>query len=331
MNKTSLYIVAILVLIAIAVLFYLKNEKNTLDAHLTTFALEKAEQPDSIVLRQDTLKTYLVLKNNQWVVNGNFPARNRTVEHFFNVLHNLKIEAPATESAKKEVIGLVRENPVHVKLYQKNKKIRDYLVEDSKYKKGATYMMMQQGEEPFLMNLPGHEGDIAPLYHADPSYWRSRIIFSYSGVDLQEVQVLYPEKPAESFILHYTKNDQFYLEQPGSRKKIKNISNERAARYLSYFSDIRYASVIKTSDLLMDSLKHETPFCSFRITDINGKTRKLETYRKMADQLKDQFGQKSKYDLNYLYGIFDGFDEILLIKYTEIDPLFKEIDYFRVE
>jgi hypothetical protein len=81
----------------------------------------------------------------------------------------------------------------------------------------------------------------------------------------------------------------------------------------------------------LDSLRLSTPFCEIDLVDVNGERKNLKTYRKLSEGQKDAFGQESYYDLNYLYGLYDNFGEILLIKYTEIDPLFKEIDYFRVE
>lgn len=329
-KKTTLYILTIIALLIVAVLLYLKDEKSTLDPALSDFALDEKDAPDSVVLRQDTIETVLSLKKGRWFLNGNFSAREQAVERFFNVLQNLKVESPASESAKETVIELLKENPVHVKIFEEGKKIKDYLVEDSKYKNGITYMMITGRDEPFLMNLPGHDGDIALLYRVDPNYWRNKVLFNYSGVDISRVKIYYPEKPEKSFILDYNKKDKFVLKSYKNKKEREGVDVSQSARYLSYFSNIRFESVIKDARLY-DSLRNSTPYCEIEVKDIHGRQKKLVTYRKLADGQKDAFGQESYYDLNYLYGIYDNFGEILLIKYTEIDPLFKEIDYFRVE
>jgi len=88
-------------------------------------------------------------------------------------------------------------------------------------------------------------------------------------------------------------------------------------------------SVIMDDGRLLDSLRRSQPHCTIEITDKKGNHRKLLTYRKESAGQKDAFGQASPYDLNYLYGRYQPSGEILLIKYTEIDPLLKEIDYFR--
>jgi hypothetical protein len=329
MKKNILYIIIIVGLIILAVIFYLQNEKSTLLPGSSDFALEQGQRVDSIALKQDSVKFTLVRENNYWSLNGNLPARKRAIEDFFQVLTGLQIEAPATKSNRDEIIDLVRQNPIHVKIYKRGRLIKNYMVEDSKYKRGATYMMMKDASSPFLMNYPGFNGDLARLYHTDPVYWRDRTIFSYSGIDIRNVKVEYKSEAKHSFELNYI-NDKFNLIDLSENKKITPLNNSRASRYYSYYSDIRYEEIIQRSSL-KDSLQAVKPFCTITVRDKNDKVVSLQAYRKPSTGKKDAFGQTSSYDLNHLYGVFSEYEEILLIKYTEIDPLFKEIDYFRVD
>jgi len=329
MKKNVLYTILVIVLVAIAVIFYLHDEKSTLLPGSSDFALNETEKVDSIFLQQDSLQVTLVKKKGKWTLDGVIPIRKKAIAHFFNVLTALQVEAPATKETKEEIIDLVHQNPVYVEIYSNGNVIKDYLVEDSKYKKGATYMMMKGKSTPFLMSIPGFEGDIANLYNVEPSYWRDRTIFSYSAIDISSVKVIYPSGSKSSFKLNY--NDEgFRLIDLDQNRELKSVRNDRASRYYSYFSDIRYERIFSDQRLL-DSLKQGEPFCKIAVKDKNDNQLTLETYRKPSSGQKDAFGQKSNYDLNHLYGIYSKFDEILLIKYTEIDPLFKEIDYFRVD
>ena len=329
MKKNVLYTILVIVLVAIAVIFYLHDEKSTLLPGSSDFALNETEKVDSIFLQQDSLQVTLVKKKGKWTLDGVIPIRKKAIAHFFNVLTALQVEAPATKETKEEIIDLVHQNPVYVEIYSNGNVIKDYLVEDSKYKKGATYMMMKGKSTPFLMSIPGFEGDIANLYNVEPSYWRDRTIFSYSAIDIGSVKVIYPSGSKSSFKLNY--NDEgFRLIDLDQNRELKSVRNDRASRYYSYFSDIRYERIFSDQRLL-DSLKQGEPFCKLAVKDKNDNQLTLETYRKPSSGQKDAFGQKSNYDLNHLYGIYSKFDEILLIKYTEIDPLFKEIDYFRVD
>jgi hypothetical protein len=329
MKKNILYIIVIVVLIIVAVVFYLQNEKSTLLPGSSDFVLSDSQRVDSIALQQDSVKFTLVRENSHWSLNGKLPVRKRAIGDFFQVLTGLQIEAPATKSNREEIIDLVDQNPIHVKIYRRGKAIKNYLVEDSKYKKGVTYMMMKDASSPFLMNFPGYNGDIAQLYHADPVYWRDRTIFSYSGIDIRNVKVEYSSKKKHSFELNYI-NNQFNLIDLSENKKITDLNNSRASRYYSYFSDIRYEDIVERKKL-KDSLQTIEPFCKITVRDKNDQVIDLKAYRKPSTGKEDEFGQTSRYDLNHLYGVFSEYEEILLIKYTEIDPLFKEIDYFRVD
>jgi hypothetical protein len=329
MKKNILYIIIIVGLIIVAVVFYLQNEKSTLLPGSSDFVLDADHQVDSISLQQDSVQFTLVRENQHWTLNGYLPARKGAVKNFYEVLTGLQIEAPATKDNREEIIDLVQQNPIHVKIYRKGRLIKNYLVEDSKYKKGATYMMMEDASTPYLMSYPGYNGDLARLYSVDPMYWRDRTIFSYSGIDIRNVKVKYNSEAKHSFELDYI-NDQFSLIDLKTDKRITTVNTSRASRYYSYYSDIRYEDVIGRASL-KDSLKQVQPFCKITVRDKNDQVVTLSAYRKPSKGNKDAFGQTSSYDLNYLYGVYSEYGEILLIKYTEIDPLFKEIDYFRVD
>jgi hypothetical protein len=331
MKKTTWYIIGVIVLVLIAVMFYLQDEKNTLDPSLSDFSLAKNAHPDSIVLTQDSLVTRLSLRDGRWVLNSALDARQNAVQHLFNVFRRLQVESPATEDSKKIILELIKQNPIHVKIFEDQVKLKDYYIEESPNKQGPTYMLMSGSKEPFLMNLPGFEGDIASLYRADPDYWRNRMLFDYSGIDISKVEIYYPENKENSFKLIYNEKDKFVLRKAYTNENVESFNTSKAARYLSYFSNIRYDSLADRSAQLKDSLLKTDPYCIIKTHDVNGGSRTLKTYRKRAKGERDAFGQSSYYDLNYLYGLYNDFGEILLIKYTEIDPLFKEIDYFRVE
>ena len=327
MKKSVLYIVVLVILALVALYVYLQDQNSTLDAGFTSFGIRDRQKVDSLILRQGDERVRLHRRANTWYVNEHTYARGKAIEQFFNLLEDIRVEAPAPENNRDELLAMVRENPIHVQIYQRDRLIRNYLVEQSPAKKGHTYMMVHDSRKPFLMNLPGFQGDLASLFRVDPEYWRDRTLFDYSGLDLKAIEVVYPEKSAASFRLTYHQ-DQFSL-RPLENKPVESFSSSKAARYFSYFGNVRFHSVITDDQQLTDSLKQSQPYCTIRLTDDQGNRRKLLTYRKKAVSAKDEFGQQSTYDLNFLYGRFEHSEEILLIKYTEIDPLLKEINYFR--
>ena len=329
MKKNVIYIAIILVLVTVAVIFYVKDEKSTLMPGSSDFVLEDIQQVDSIFLQQDSLQLTLNRKKDQWFINHTIPVRKPAISNFFNVLTSLRVEAPCRKETREEVLDLIHQSPVEVKIYDKGHTIKHYLVEDSKYKKEITYMMMQNGSTPFIMNLPGYQGDIAKLYRLDLSYWRDKTFFSYSPIDIKRIEMHYPAESKVSFRLTYN-TEKFTLVNTDSDKALPTLSSAKASRFFSYFSDVRYERLIARSSL-QDSLKNQQPFCTIKVADTKGREVTLRTYRKASGGETDAFGQQSEYDLNHLYGLYSEYEEILLIKYTEIDPLFKEIDYFRVD
>src|SRR6056297_216703 len=330
MKKNRILIALLIILIGLAIFFYLRTEKSTLTDWDADFAIHETEEIDSFTISQDSTKVKLYKTNRNWYFNNHIPVRKRAVEQFFNVLQDLRIEAPAPKKNKHEIIDLVKQNPLEVTIYKKGKKLKDYWVEDSQYKKGSTYMLMKGSNNPYLMSIPGYRGDLAHLYRTTENYWRDKTLFDVSGIDIQMVRVNYPGKAESSFQLDYKRNDKFILKELPSGKKVKKFNKNRASRYLSYFGNIRFNRIIREeSDELIDSLRSVSPFCVIEVENLSDNTAKLEAYRKLSGGKEDAFGEKTRYDLNFLYGIYNNSDDVLLIKYTEIDPLFKEISYFQ--
>lgn len=330
MQKKHILFILLLILLGLAVFFYFQTEKSTLTDWDADFSIRDTEKIDSFSITQDSAKVKLYKVEGRWYYNNHIPVRDRAVNQFFNVLKDLRIEAPAPKQNRHEIIDLVKQNPLEVKIYKRGRKIKDYWVEDSPYKKGSTYMLMKGSDNPYLMSIPGYNKDLASLFRIDENYWRDKALFGLSGIDIQKVKVMYPQDPDDSFQLEYRKNGKFVLRRLPSEDKIKNFKKNMASRYLSYFGNIRFQRLIREeSKELVDSLRSSSPFCVIEVEDLSGKLIKLETYRKLSKGKKDAFGEKTKYDLNFLYGIYNETDDVLLIKYTEIDPLFKEISYFR--
>ena len=330
MKISRIYIIVLVLLVAVAGYLYMKDQSSTLDPRLSEFSLaeDEAADLDSILLRQDSETVKLYRTSNRWYLNQQLYAREKNVQQLLNVFQNLRVEAPAQKSNRRELMETIHQNPIHVKIYSDGDLIKNFLIEDSPNKSGTSYMIMEGSNEPFIMGLPGYDGDLADLIEVDMNYWRDKTLFDYSGLDIESVKVTYPSDMKNSFYLSYG-GDAFRLQSLAKDEYIESFNTTRAARYFSYFGNVRFHEVILDKTRLKDSLEKATPYCIFEIVDENNNLTKLYTYRKKSEGGDDPFGQQSRFDLNLLYGRFERVEEILLIKYTEFDPLLKEIDYFR--
>ncbi|MEF8809360.1 MAG: hypothetical protein V5A47_00415 [Bacteroidales bacterium] len=330
MKFSRIYIIVLVLLVAAAGYLFLKDQSSTLDPGSSDFSLGKSEVAglDSILLSKNTGTVKLYKHHDRWYLNQQLYAQEKNVQQLLNVFQDLRVEAPARKSNRQELLETIRKNPIHVKIYSGGSLVKNFLIEDSPQKKGTSYMMMENSNEPFIMDLPGYDGDLADLVKVDVNYWRDKTLFDYSGLDIERIKVVYPSDMKQSFDLSYVE-DEFRLQSLADDQYIEDFNSSRAARYFSYFRNVRFEQVVSDDPHLKDSLMKTTPYCTIEILDENNNRSKLYTYRKKSEGDADPFGQKSSYDLNLLYGRFEDVEEILLIKYTEFDPLLKEIDYFR--
>jgi hypothetical protein len=324
-----LYVITALMLGTIAAVIYWSDPFSTFSARERDFAVDDIEEVDKVELTSNNNSLSLKKKGEMWRVNGAFEVRSRAMLVLLDALAHLQAGAPVSKKQLPRIQEHLLEEGIRVQVYYGRRELKRFIVSRKDFAE-KTYMLMEGAALPYQVHIPAFSGQVATLFQIDQNYWRSPMIFDIKPQEIEQVSVQYPEKTSSGFELNVTANG-YYSLQTVSGNEVKSINDERIARYLAFFQAVKYEKILADDKhKLRDSLMTATPWVQIHVKSHGGDVSTLEVFRKPASGKKDAFGQTSEFDLDRAYALLNGSEEIIQIQYFVFDPIFKEIDYFRM-
>lgn len=324
-----LYVITALMLGIIAAVVYWSDPFSTFSERERNFAVEHIEDVDRLVLSGNGEQLVLLKSGKMWRVQGAFEVRSRAMLVFLDALANLQAEAPVSNEKLARIQEHLLEEGVRVQVYSGRQQVKDYFVSRKDFEP-ATFMLMKGASLPYRVHIPAFSGQIAALYQLDQNFWRSPMIFDIKPQEIEKVSVRYPDNPQAGFELMRTDADYYKLYRE-SGEEVDQVRDDRVGRYLAFFQAVKYETILEDPQhQLRDSLLQTKPWVKMEVKTQGGDRSKLKVYRKATSEAKDAFGQSSTYDLDRAYATLNDSEEIIQIQYFVFDPIFKEIDYFRM-
>jgi hypothetical protein len=328
MQKNLFYIIAFLLLLAVASVFFFSNSSGNLSLRSSNFSVENTDKIEEIRISGLNSQSILSRENEQWKINNTFLAKEQLIENLLLALNRLEIQYPVSKAERQQIASLLEKEGILVEIKKSSlSTISFYVSKPSMSEK--TYMMMTRSSEPYVVKIPGFKGQIAQLFVPDENFWRNKIVFNYLPQHISTIIVDYPLSNHKSFRIKNFNDGSFAL-LDSENKPQQEFNVEKVARYFTYFQKIQFEDIV--TDLLKekaDSVIQSIPYIQILVEDIKGGKNEIRIYKKSSDGSIDAFGEKTEFDLNRAYAVLNNNNELLLIQYTIFDPLLKEFDYFR--
>jgi len=328
MKKNKFLIATLLILVAIAVYFFVSKNTGTLKNELSDFAVKDTASIDKIFISDYTGdKATLTRGDKYWAVDGTHKARPESVELILNTIYRMAVKSPVAKAAKNNVIREIATKSIKVEVYQGgNKPTKVYYIGGTTQDNQGTYMVLEvngvKSSTPFIMHVPGFYGFLNTRFYANPLQWRDAAIFTYLPGEIKSVEVVYQEKPAESFKIENNIN-QLTLIDGLTNQPMKNVDTNRLQQYLGLFDKIYYEMIVlnELKPAQQDSIKNTPPIFTIKLTDIYGKSTQLKAFHmRNYKNVLDDDGNPYPYDLDRMYGtIDDGF--LLYIQFYIFDNI----------
>ncbi|MCD4832820.1 MAG: DUF4340 domain-containing protein [Bacteroidales bacterium] len=329
MKNIKLFII-IVVLIAIAGIYYFSNSKGSLNLRNASFAVESLDIITKIKISNGDKNLILKKEFDHWKVNNKYRATNRSIENFMMAINRIDILAPVSKVEKEQVALILKSDGVLIEVFKKNRTLKKYYVSKPEMNNSKTYMMMYKSSEPFIVRIPLFKGLVADLFIIDENFWRDKTTFNYLPQNIKNIVVEYPENTSKSFRVINYNDGTFAIQNLSNKTFVENFNVDKVARYFTYFQRIVFEDVVENlNKTMLDSVLQTKPFNIITVEDIHGNTNKIAIYRKPPEKEYDEFGQKAQFDYDRAYATFNNNNELIIIQYYIFDPLFKEIDYFR--
>jgi hypothetical protein len=205
----------------------------------SSFASEPENEITKVELSSGNERLTLTKEGENWVLNGKLQTRKSSVLFLLRILQDIKIKSPVSPELFKSEITAKGIVPVKVKVFENRKVIKSFLVYKTHSNNYGNVMMMRAGAKPFIVYMPGYEGDIGSGFTLNELFWQPYTIFNLLPSEIASVELENFADTTNSFSI-VNKGQRFILSDKG--RNLTGWDSALVTRYLSYFTRIPFES-----------------------------------------------------------------------------------------
>ncbi|MFN8255793.1 MAG: hypothetical protein U0W24_08910 [Bacteroidales bacterium] len=314
------YILYGLLLLAVITSIYLTIHYNNPDDGLSGINLADTSMINFINIKKGNAEIKLQKKGKKWTLNNGFEANTSSVKKLLRIFMNLEISGFIPENEKENTSKLIKEQGTLIEFTNNNKTINSYWIGNYDKVKNATLLMTRSGDLMYAV-APGLTKNLTDYSSLDLVIWRTRKIFNFPVEDIELLSFIDQLKKENSFSIHRNNDSLILLD---INKKQVNCDKNKISLYMSYYSSVEYESVmVQKPEIEKTYFIKQNPDFTIEIKGNSGVYCKLDLYPIFNDK---SFITK---DLNKLAAIINNENQPVIISYFSIDPVIKEISYFK--
>jgi hypothetical protein len=320
MNRTIIIRTFFTIIVGLVLLFILKN-RSPFGRNNSSFAVKPENEITRIDLSLGEKHLSLDKRGEEWLLNGKTETRKSGVLFILSILHEMKIKSPVSEELFSKEINANKIAPVKVDVFEKRKLLKTFFVYKTQSNIYGNIMKIRKGSKPFIVYMPGFEGDIGSIFTLNELFWQPYTVFNLLPSEIESVDFENFEDPASSFCIR-GKNDAYSLSDHNGR--LAGWDTARVERYLSYFVRIPFeAWDFESGDTNRGTVENQQPAYRITVTTVTG----VKTVLTLWVRWITQNGERIK-DSDRLLGKTQNRSELFILRYFDIDPLIKKKSYF---
>ena len=121
-------------------------------------------------------------------MNGTAETRKSGILFIIRVLKEMKIKSPVSPELFNSEIKGKGILPVRVKVYEKRKLLKTFLVYKTSSNIYGNIMKMRDSSKPFIVCVPGYDGDICSVFTLNELFWQPYQVFNLMPSEISSVQ-----------------------------------------------------------------------------------------------------------------------------------------------
>lgn len=320
MNKIVIRGIILLIAVLLCLLILFKT-RSPFGKGNSSFASEPEKEITRIEFSQSGRKLSIEKKGSEWIINGALEPRKSEIIFIVRVLQEIKIKSPVSaELFDKEIVAKGIE-PVRVKVFEKWKLLKTFLVYKTNSNIYGNIMKIKDGSKPFIVYMPGYEGDIGSGFTTDELFWQPYSVFNLLPSEIASVKFENFRDPSASFSI-MTRDHQYSVSD--LNRDITGWDTTLVARYLSYFAWIPFeAWVFETGEDAGRKTEEGQPLYRITVNTKGGKMTVLTLWERMTGENNSRVK-----DSNRLLGRTGEREQLFIMRYFDIDPIIKKRSYF---
>ena len=319
MKNIFVRVILLLVAIVLLLLILFKN-RSPFGKSNSSFSSEPKNEITKIEFSERGRKLSLEKDKDRWLINGTYESRKSGIIFIERILTEMKIKSPVSSDIfDKEIVGKDIA-PVRVRVFEKRKLLNNFLVYKTPGNIYGNIMKMKEGTKPFIVSVPGFEGDIGSAFTTNEFFWQPYTIFNLLPSEIASVTFENLSDTSSSFSI-VNLNHNYILSD--LTHELSGWDSSHIERYLSYFTWIPFEAwefaMEEEAKKLIDS---QQPLYRITVKAEGGDETVLRLWERMSDN-NDQ-----KTDSDRVLGKTQSMDEYFIVRYFDIDPILKRRAYF---
>jgi hypothetical protein len=282
MKRIAILAITLLLLGGAAYLVVNKQKELKFSSGVTAdrdFAIPSLDGITNIVLKHAKLQpTQFQRKGNSWVINNKYEANEVVMRNLTDVLTKMQLKYTPPKNTTATIKEEIKRSGIKVQLYAgSDKPIKTYYIASDTEKQEGTFMLMEGGEQVYVMHLPYLNGGFRSRFEQPLDRLRDIYVYKENPEDITSIIVQYPKKEEMSFTLN--KSGDSYIVKPllSNLEPLHNINQAKARNYVYGFASIG-AEVLINDYEYKDSILKTIPFCIIELTNAKGFKTKAKYY-----------------------------------------------------
>ena len=285
------------------------------------FASEPGKEITRIEFSEQGKKLLLQKNVESWVINEKTEARKSGMLFILRILLEIKIKSPVSAELFKSEITDKRIAPEKIKVYEGRKLIKSFLVYKTSSNSYGNIMKMSERSKPFIVYLPGYDGDIGSAFTLSELFWQPYTVFNLLPSEIESVKL---ENLADTSASFFITSGNHHPALSDLNTELAGFDSTLVTRYLSYFARIPFERwAFEMGEAAKKMVESQRPIYRITVTTTAGKKIILTLWERMAEGQ----GDKTK-DSDRLFGRTQSIDDFFVMRYFDIDPLLKKRSYF---
>jgi hypothetical protein len=315
LKKNLPSIIILIVLIVVSAIYFLFDRNNTLSKE-SAFACNDLSKVTCINIKNGESSFAIIKKNNQWYYNSKFAVKSSLMSICYKLFSQVEIKSAVPKKKSNAIAEKLKQTGTEITLYETDKIIKHYYLWADTLTRD-TYMMMANKEIPYIVTLPSIHGNFTAVFKLNSGSWRDMTIIHYTPDQIANVQVENTADQNQSFELFISSKGKASLINLKSGKAV-SFKPEAVEAYLYCYKNIKAVSFIENISEILKKIKKKLPLFKVSVTDHEGNLNTLVIFQKK---------EGNKADVNFCYMLIND-KELVIIKYIEIDPITRELDFF---
>lgn len=320
MNKIIVRTLVLLVAVLLLLIIVFRN-RSPFGRRNSSFGIEPEREITRIELSAGNRKLKLEKNGDNWLINDSTEARKTGIFFLERILEEMKIKSTVSPELFDKEITDRKIDPVRVKVYGNRKLLKSFIVYKTASNIYGNIMKIRESSKPFIICVPGYEGDIGSAFTINELFWEPFMVFNLLPSEIHSVKFENIADSSSSFSI-LTNNHRYTLSD--NKKELTGFDSTRVSRYLSYFTRISFEDwAFSLSNEEKKKVESQMPLYIITVTTVRGITTILKLWKKSTGEA----GSETT-DSDRLFGKTEKSDEFFIMRYFDIDPLIKKRSYF---